>query len=42
MLFSRDGITTVSEYFVMDWAAVIRDIVIGLLIDKKPGRLPLA
>jgi uncharacterized membrane protein YraQ (UPF0718 family) len=26
------GITSVSQYFVMDWAAVIRDILIGLLI----------
>ncbi len=31
-LFSRAGITSVSQYFVMDWAAVLRDIVIGLLI----------
>ncbi|WIB67373.1 permease [Curtobacterium sp. MCBD17_035] len=31
-LFSRPGITSVSQYFVMDWAAVLRDIVIGLLI----------
>lgn len=31
-LFSRDGFTAVAHYFVMDWAAVIRDIVIGLLI----------
>jgi uncharacterized membrane protein YraQ (UPF0718 family) len=31
-LFSRPGITSVSRYFVMDWAAVLRDIVIGLLI----------
>ena len=31
-LFSRAGITSVSRYFVMDWAAVLRDIVIGLLI----------
>ncbi|HEX2894876.1 MAG TPA: permease [Marmoricola sp.] len=31
-LFSRDGYTSVSHYFVMDWASVIRDIVIGLLI----------
>ncbi len=31
-LFSRDGITAVSHYFVMDWASVLRDIVIGLLI----------
>jgi uncharacterized membrane protein YraQ (UPF0718 family) len=31
-LFSRAGITSVSQYFVMDWAAVLRDILIGLLI----------
>ncbi len=31
-LFSRDGLVSTSQYFVMDWAAVIRDIVIGLLI----------
>jgi uncharacterized membrane protein YraQ (UPF0718 family) len=31
-LFSRDGLTSVSHIFVMEWAAVIRDIVIGLLI----------
>jgi uncharacterized membrane protein YraQ (UPF0718 family) len=31
-LFSRQGLTSVSQYFVMDWASVIRDIVLGLLI----------
>ena len=31
-LFSRPGLTSVSQDFVMDWASVIRDIVIGLLI----------
>jgi uncharacterized protein len=31
-LISRDGYTSVSRIFVMEWAAVIRDIVIGLLI----------
>lgn len=31
-LFSRDGISATANYFVMDWAAVLRDIVIGLLI----------
>ena len=31
-LFSAAGMTSVSRYFVMDWAAVLRDIVIGLLI----------
>jgi uncharacterized protein len=31
-LISRDGYTSVSNIFVMEWAAVIRDIVVGLLI----------
>src|SRR5689334_7776475 len=31
-LASRDGYTSVSHIFVMEWAAVIRDIVLGLLI----------
>lgn len=31
-LFSKAGIVSVSQYFVMDWAAILRDIVIGLLI----------
>jgi len=31
-LFSRRAITSISHIFVMEWAAVIRDIVIGLLI----------
>jgi uncharacterized membrane protein YraQ (UPF0718 family) len=31
-LFSRAGIPSVAQYFVMDWAAVIKDIVIGVLI----------
>jgi uncharacterized membrane protein YraQ (UPF0718 family) len=31
-LFSRAGLTSTSQYFVMDWAAVLRDIVLGLLI----------
>jgi len=31
-LFSKAGITSVSQYFVMDWASVLRDIVVGLLI----------
>ena len=31
-LASRDGLTAVSHNFVMEWAAVLRDIVIGLLI----------
>ncbi len=31
-LVSRDGLTAVSHVFVMEWAAVGRDIVIGLLV----------
>lgn len=31
-LFSAEGFTSVSHIFVMEWAAVLRDIVIGLLI----------
>ena len=31
-LLSREGFTSVSHVFVMEWAAVIRDLVIGLLV----------
>jgi uncharacterized membrane protein YraQ (UPF0718 family) len=31
-LFSPDGLTAVSHYFVMDWASIWTDIVLGLLI----------
>jgi uncharacterized membrane protein YraQ (UPF0718 family) len=31
-LSSRDGVTSVSHVFVMEWAAVLRDITLGLLI----------
>ncbi|HEX6518643.1 MAG TPA: permease [Streptosporangiaceae bacterium] len=31
-LFSREGFTSVSHVFVMEWAAIIRDLVIGLLV----------
>jgi uncharacterized membrane protein YraQ (UPF0718 family) len=31
-LFSRDGYTSVAHVFVMEWAAILRDLVIGLLI----------
>jgi uncharacterized membrane protein YraQ (UPF0718 family) len=31
-LFSGAGLTSTSQYFVMDWASVLRDIVLGLLI----------
>ncbi len=36
-LLSRDGYTAVSQIFVMEWAAVIRDVVIGLLIAGAVG-----
>ncbi|MFF1464335.1 permease [Streptomyces sp. NPDC058330] len=31
-LFSRAGFTSVSHVFVMEWAAILRDLVVGLLI----------
>ncbi|WP_103516250.1 permease [Streptomyces sp. SM10] len=31
-LFSREGFTSVSHVFVMEWAAILRDLVVGLLI----------
>lgn len=31
-LFSRDGFTSVSHVFVMEWAAIVRDLVIGLVV----------
>lgn len=31
-LLSRDGYTSVAHAFVMEWAAILRDLVIGLLI----------
>jgi uncharacterized protein len=36
-LVSRDGYTAVSHIFVMEWAAVIRDVVGGLLIAGAVG-----
>ncbi len=36
-LVSADGLTSVSHVFVMEWAAVIRDIVVGLLIAGCVG-----
>ena len=36
-LASRDGYTSVSHIFVMEWAAVIRDIV-GGPADRRGGR----
>ncbi|MEU3346027.1 permease [Streptomyces sp. NPDC006700] len=31
-LVSREGLTAVSHVFVMEWAAILRDLVVGLLI----------
>ena len=31
-LLSRDGFTSVAHVFVMEWAAILRDLVVGLLI----------
>jgi uncharacterized protein len=36
-MVSPDGYTAVSQIFVMEWAAVIRDVVIGLLIAGAVG-----
>jgi uncharacterized protein len=36
-LLSRDGFTSVSHIFVMEWAAVIRDVFIGLLVAGAIG-----
>ncbi|MTE12494.1 permease [Nocardia sp. CT2-14] len=36
-LFSRPGLTAVSHVFVMEWAAILRDLVIGLLIAGAIG-----
>jgi len=36
-LFSKDGLTSVSHVFVMEWAAILRDLVIGLLIAGAIG-----
>jgi uncharacterized membrane protein YraQ (UPF0718 family) len=36
-LFSGEGFTSVSHIFGMEWAAVIRDIVIGLLVAGADG-----
>ena len=36
-LFSRDAATSISQIFVMEWAAVLRDVVIGLLIAGAVG-----
>ncbi|WIV55269.1 permease [Amycolatopsis nalaikhensis] len=36
-LFSADGFTSVAHVFVMEWAAILRDLVIGLLIAGAVG-----
>ena len=36
-LLSKQGYTSVSHIFVMEWAAVLRDIIIGLLIAGAVG-----
>ncbi|WP_410674402.1 permease [Amycolatopsis sp. cmx-4-68] len=36
-LFSADGFTAVAHVFVMEWAAILRDLVIGLLITGAVG-----
>ena len=36
-LGSREGYTSVSHIFVMEWAAVLRDVVLGLLIAGAVG-----
>jgi uncharacterized membrane protein YraQ (UPF0718 family) len=36
-LVSREGYTSVSHIFVMEWAAVIRDVILGLLIAGAVG-----
>jgi len=36
-LLSREGYTSVSHIFVMEWAAVLRDVVIGLLLAGAAG-----
>ncbi|HEY3689785.1 MAG TPA: permease [Pseudonocardiaceae bacterium] len=36
-LFSADGFTAVAHVFIMEWAAVLRDLVLGLLIAGAIG-----
>ncbi len=36
-LFSADGFTAVAHVFVMEWAAILRDLVLGLLIAGAIG-----
>jgi uncharacterized protein len=36
-LFSREGFTSVSHVFVMEWSAILRDLILGLLIAGAIG-----
>jgi uncharacterized membrane protein YraQ (UPF0718 family) len=36
-LFSTDGFTAVAHVFIMEWAAILRDVVLGLLIAGAIG-----
>ncbi len=36
-IFSKKGLTSISHYFVMDWASVWQDIAVGLLIAGALG-----
>lgn len=36
-IFSKKGLTAISHYFIMDWAAIWKDIVLGLLIAGMLG-----
>ncbi|WP_170926816.1 permease, partial [Mycobacterium avium] len=36
-LFSPEGFTSVSHVFVMEWTAILRDLVLGLLIAGAIG-----
>jgi uncharacterized protein len=36
-LFSADGFTAVAHVFIMEWAAILRDLAIGLLIAGAAG-----
>ncbi len=36
-LFSADGFTAVAQVFIMEWAAILRDVVLGLLIAGAIG-----
>src|SRR5713226_5252789 len=38
-IFSKQGKTAISHYFVMDWAAIWKDIAVGLLLAGALGAL---